>query len=52
MRELLAMKDRTQAAPTFAADGLYLVGVRYEAHWGVPETGDTMPLEMEGALRR
>ena len=51
MDELLAMKDRRLAAPTFAASGLYLVGVRYEAHWGLPAPGDTMPLEMEGALR-
>jgi tRNA pseudouridine38-40 synthase len=28
--ELLAGRDRTQGAPTFAADGLYLTGVRYE----------------------
>ena len=34
--ELLARRDRRFAAPTFAADGLYLVGVRYEAHWGLP----------------
>jgi tRNA pseudouridine38-40 synthase len=28
--ELLASRDRTRAAPTFAATGLYLVGVRYD----------------------
>ena len=34
--ELLAARDRTLAAPTFAAAGLYLVGVRYEKCWGLP----------------
>ena len=36
MDDLLSSRDRTRAAPTFAADGLYLVGVRYEEHWGLP----------------
>lgn len=36
--ELLAERDRRRAAPTFAADGLYLVGVDYASHWGLPET--------------
>lgn len=34
--ELLAARDRRRAAPTFAAAGLYLSGVGYEAHWGLP----------------
>jgi tRNA pseudouridine38-40 synthase len=34
--ELLAYGDRRRAAPTFAPDGLYLAGVSYEAHWGLP----------------
>jgi tRNA pseudouridine38-40 synthase len=34
--ELLAMRDRKHAAPTFAPDGLYLSGVTYEAHWNLP----------------
>lgn len=51
MGELLTMKDRQRAAPTFSADGLYLVGVRYEARWGLPEYSGTMPLGLEGALR-
>jgi tRNA pseudouridine38-40 synthase len=34
--ELLASRERTRAAPTFAAAGLYLVGVRYEEHWRLP----------------
>jgi len=39
MGELLAARERRLAAPTFAAAGLYLVGVSYEPHWGLP-TGD------------
>ncbi len=34
--ELLNSADRRLAAPTFSAAGLYLVGVRYEPHWGLP----------------
>lgn len=30
-------RDRAQAAPTFAADGLYFLGPRYDAAWGLPE---------------
>ena len=47
MSDLLTMKDRRLAAPTFAADGLYLVGVRYESCWGIPEMTETM---MPGAM--
>ena len=38
--ELLEAADRTRAAPTFSAAGLYLVGVRYEARWGLPIPAD------------
>lgn len=38
--ELLQMKDRTLAAPTFAPDGLYFRGPVYEPHWGLPEPTD------------
>ena len=41
MAELLAAKDRRLAAPTFAAAGLYLVGVNYESHWGLPISDDS-----------
>lgn len=36
---LLAARDRRQGAPTFAADGLYLTGVEYDAHWALPQQG-------------
>ncbi len=34
--ELLLARDRRLAAPTFAAAGLYLVGVDYAPDWGLP----------------
>ncbi len=34
--EVLAARDRARAAPTFAADGLYLTGVDFDAKWGLP----------------
>ena len=36
--ELLAGRDRTRAAPTFAPDGLYFTGAEYDAKWGLPPT--------------
>jgi len=32
---VLRSRDRSQAAATFAADGLYLSGVEYDPHWGL-----------------
>lgn len=37
--ELLQGRDRTRAAPTFSACGLYLTGVEYGAHWHLPDDG-------------
>jgi tRNA pseudouridine38-40 synthase len=36
--ELLAGRDRTRAAPTFAPDGLYFTGADFDATWGLPPT--------------
>ncbi len=36
--ELLSGRDRKRAAPTFAADGLYLTGVDYPQRWNLPAT--------------
>jgi tRNA pseudouridine38-40 synthase len=36
--ELLAARDRTRAAPTFAPDGLYFTGADYDAKYGLPST--------------
>ena len=35
--EVLASRSRDMAAPTFAADGLYFLGPRYDAEWGLPD---------------
>ena len=35
--DVLAARDRDAAAPTFSPYGLYFVGPRYPAQWGVPE---------------
>ena len=48
MKELLGKADRKEAAPTFAAAGLYLVGVDYEAKWGLPAGEDTALLVPPG----
>jgi tRNA pseudouridine38-40 synthase len=34
--EVLASRDRARAAPTFAAEGLYLERVEYAERWGLP----------------
>jgi tRNA pseudouridine38-40 synthase len=36
-KEILDSRDRTQAAPTFAPQGLYLESVEYEPHWNLPQ---------------
>ncbi len=37
LSEVLASRERSLAAPTFAPDGLYLTRIRYEAKWGLPQ---------------
>jgi tRNA pseudouridine38-40 synthase len=37
MRDVVAARDRDAAAPTFPAAGLYFVGPRYDAAFGLPE---------------
>jgi tRNA pseudouridine38-40 synthase len=44
---LLAMRDRTRAAPTFAPDGLYFTGADYDAAFGLPPT--RRPVTLPGA---
>jgi tRNA pseudouridine38-40 synthase len=36
--QLLESRDRALAAPTFAAEGLYLEAVEYDARWNLPAT--------------
>ena len=44
--ELLSHKDRTRAAPTFMADGLYLSYIRYPSRFELPSSGrSTWPCE-------
>lgn len=38
--EVLASRDRRLGAATFSPDGLYLVGVSYDAAWGLPDFQD------------
>ena len=40
MAEVLAARSRSSAAPTFPPEGLYFVGPRYDAHWGIPDRTD------------
>lgn len=47
MKEILECRNRKQAAPTFAPDGLYLRRILYEEKWGLPqlpESGNLWPL--------
>jgi len=37
MAEVIAARSRDAAAPTFAPDGLYFLGPRYETRWGLPD---------------
>ena len=37
--KLAGSRDRRLAAPTFAPDGLYLVGVEYASEWGIATAG-------------
>lgn len=47
MSELVAARDRRRAAPTFAPDGLYLLGVRYDTRWNLPAFPEMMPFDPE-----
>jgi tRNA pseudouridine38-40 synthase len=46
--ELLAARDRTRAAPTFAADGLYFAGAEYDGRFGLPPTLRAVTLSAAG----
>jgi tRNA pseudouridine38-40 synthase len=41
--EVLESRQRARAAPTFAAEGLYLARVEYEPQWGLPRRESTEP---------
>jgi tRNA pseudouridine38-40 synthase len=40
MKEVLDSQDRSIAAPTFMADGLYLARVEYDPKWKLPQPSD------------
>jgi tRNA pseudouridine38-40 synthase len=43
-REVLDARDRAKAAPTFAAEGLYLERVEYDSHWNLPGENQSQDL--------
>lgn len=40
LKEILETRQRSQAAPTFAPDGLYLRRIKYDPKWGLPQMGE------------
>ena len=40
LADVLAGRERSLAAPTFAPDGLYLRRIKYETKWGLPQIDD------------
>lgn len=45
MAELIVARDRSRAAPTFPAEGLYLSRIQYDARWKLPAFPDMMPFD-------
>lgn len=43
LAELVALRDRTRAAPTFAPGGLYFAGADYAPRWDLPATRRELP---------
>ena len=43
-RRIFASRNRTLAAPTFAADGLYLADIEYDATFALPEVRGRFPI--------
>jgi len=41
--QILEQRDRSQAAPTFSPNGLYLSSVGYASHWGLPDSSTDTP---------
>ncbi len=44
LADVLASRDRARAAPTFAPQGLYLSGIRYDERWHLPAFSTMIPL--------
>jgi tRNA pseudouridine38-40 synthase len=52
LAQLIAGRDRTLAAATFAPDGLYLTGADYEPRWGLPATRRAVQLPLPSNSRQ
>lgn len=48
--QVLAGRDRTLAAPTFEAAGLYLTRVVYDSAWGLPEASRSTPVHVASPI--
>ena len=48
LAQVLASRDRSRAAPTFEAAGLYLASITYDIGWGVPATPAAHSVEILG----
>jgi tRNA pseudouridine38-40 synthase len=48
--EILAARERSRAAPTFAPDGLYLADIAYESRWSLPGFPRIMPFHFPGRV--
>jgi tRNA pseudouridine38-40 synthase len=48
---LVAGRDRTRAAATFAPDGLYLTGADYASDWGLPATRRPVQFPVAAGVR-
>lgn len=52
VRQLLEDRQRSEAAPTFSPEGLYLTGIRYDDHWQIPRLIEPSLDAMMPGLRR
>ena len=43
IRQLLEGRRRSEAAPTFPPDGLYLTGITYDDQWEIPAPAEPPP---------
>lgn len=46
MSELLSLRDRTKAPPTFMPDGLYLARIEYDPQWMLPQEPPSWPANL------
>ena len=46
--QVLESRDRSRAAPTFEAAGLYLASITYDARWALPVVQPALSVEIHG----